>query len=163
MKMNSSPAYRSVVLECLRENASNMREEHQNLATRINIALAHSRANLLSVEKINQELKKMKVTVNEAILDIRGTKGTEYMKVVCGNILSNLINATVEFNMMRGSVPKNQITEADIRETILNVLGKDASIEEVSCEEEIDAGESTYNSEELSNFESECNDEYAAE
>ncbi|KAH8293872.1 hypothetical protein KR054_005875 [Drosophila jambulina] len=110
MKMNSNPAYRSVVLDCLRENACNMRQEHQDLASRISIALEHSRTNLLNVEKLNLELQKMKVTVSDAMLNICGAKANVYTKVVCENLLSHLINAAVEFVVM-GSIPVNQISE----------------------------------------------------
>ncbi|KAH8264779.1 hypothetical protein KR038_000762, partial [Drosophila bunnanda] len=124
--MNSNPAYRSVVLDCLRDNASNMRKEHQDLARRIDIALEHSRANLLQVEKLNLELQKMNITVSDTMLNI--SKGTAYTKVVCENLLNNLINAAVEGQVV---MPINRIES--------NALGTAAPIEEVSFEDDIDA------------------------
>ncbi|KAH8234820.1 hypothetical protein KR032_003748 [Drosophila birchii] len=139
MKMNSSPAYRSVVLDCLRENARNMREDHRDLARRISIALEHSRANLLNIEKINLELQKMKVTVNDTMKNIHGTTNTEYAKDECKNLLSNLINAAVESHVIMGSIPINQIKEADIKKSPTNVLGQTVSFKVVSFEDFFDA------------------------
>lgn len=55
--------YRAMVLECLRENATNMRIEHEDLGRRISIALEKSRESLACIENMNMELRKMKETV----------------------------------------------------------------------------------------------------
>ncbi|XP_043649647.1 uncharacterized protein LOC122617737 [Drosophila teissieri] len=63
-------AKRYIWIECLRENATNMRLEHEDLGRRIAVSLASSQKALLDIENLNQDLLKMKDTIQNAITDI---------------------------------------------------------------------------------------------
>ncbi|XP_017122919.1 uncharacterized protein LOC108143180 [Drosophila elegans] len=67
LNMRRSIAVRSMFLNCLRENASNMRLEHEDLGRRIAISLANSRKTLANIENMNLELQKMKITIHDAL------------------------------------------------------------------------------------------------
>ncbi|EDW94517.1 uncharacterized protein LOC6534121 [Drosophila yakuba] len=79
-------AKRSIWLECLRENATNMRLEHEDLGRRIAVSLASSQKALLDIENLNQDLLKMKDTIQNAITDIMC-----YEKKSCELLLEILI------------------------------------------------------------------------
>lgn len=59
---------RLVLLECLRENATNMRIEQQAIRDRISIAIDKARRNLSHIRRLNDELIQMKLTVENAML-----------------------------------------------------------------------------------------------
>jgi len=63
-------AKRSIWLQCLRENATNMRLEHEDLGRRIAVSLASSQKALVDIENLNQELLKMKDTIHNAISNV---------------------------------------------------------------------------------------------
>ncbi|XP_030386165.1 uncharacterized protein LOC115632988 [Scaptodrosophila lebanonensis] len=58
---------RIMMLGCMRENATNMRLEHQNLRDRIQNALERARASLVTIESLTEKLKEMKQTVQTAL------------------------------------------------------------------------------------------------
>ncbi|XP_017040309.1 uncharacterized protein LOC108087457 [Drosophila ficusphila] len=72
MNMGMSVSVRTMFLNCLRENAANMRREHVDLGNRIAIALEKSRASLVSIEMMNLELRRMKESVHNVITNMRG-------------------------------------------------------------------------------------------
>lgn len=59
---------RLIILECLRENSTNMRIEHQGIRDRISAAIDQARLNLLHIRRLNEELKEMKVTVENTLV-----------------------------------------------------------------------------------------------
>ncbi|EDW70236.1 uncharacterized protein [Drosophila virilis] len=59
--------HRLMILECLRENSSNMRIEQENLRERISQALVRARTSLMCIRQLNIELQEMKVTVENAL------------------------------------------------------------------------------------------------
>ncbi|XP_034658374.1 uncharacterized protein LOC117895086 [Drosophila subobscura] len=80
MSMNTS--YRCMILECLRENAANMRIEHQALCDRIRIALQTSRESLRRIENMNHQLQEIKVTVHNALASISQPEPADVKYVV---------------------------------------------------------------------------------
>ncbi|EDX10458.1 GD14499 [Drosophila simulans] len=83
---------RSIWLECLRENAINMRLEHEDLGRRIAVSLASSQKALLDIDNLNQELTKMKDTIHNAISNVLGYENK------CCELLLDILIKIVENN-----------------------------------------------------------------
>ncbi|KAH8404538.1 hypothetical protein KR222_011847 [Zaprionus bogoriensis] len=64
----SNTENRLIVLECLRENATNMRIEHQEIRERIATAIVQARHNLLHIRRLNDELNEMKALVENSLM-----------------------------------------------------------------------------------------------
>lgn len=54
-------------LDCLRENATNMRIEQQKIRDRITAAIVQARINLSQIRKLNEELHEMQESVGNAL------------------------------------------------------------------------------------------------
>lgn len=67
MDLNDSEQ-RLNILDCLRENATNMRIEQQRIRDRISAAIVQARINLYQIRKLNDELNEMKESVGSALL-----------------------------------------------------------------------------------------------
>ncbi|EDV51772.1 uncharacterized protein LOC6545739 [Drosophila erecta] len=96
-------AERSIWMECLRENATNMRLEHEDLARRISASLASSQKALLDIEVLNNELLKLKYTINSAIVDIMcyENKSCEFLLEILIKIVdTNDLDAQLNPNMI---------------------------------------------------------------
>nr|XP_016934352.1 uncharacterized protein LOC108013166 [Drosophila suzukii] len=104
MNMGRSVAVRSIFLGCLRENATNMRREHEDLGRRIAISLANSRRTLANIENMNQELQKMKETIHNALNNIR--RDADYENKSCQLLLSILCIVVDEFGVEAKLNPK---------------------------------------------------------
>jgi len=102
--MGRSVAVRSIFLGCLRENATNMRREHEDLGRRIAISLANSRRTLANIENMNQELQKMKETIHNALNNIR--RDADYENKSCQLLLSILCIVVDEFGVEAKLNPK---------------------------------------------------------
>jgi len=102
--MGRSVAVRSIFLGCLRENATNMRREHEDLGRRIAISLANSRRTLANIENMNQELQKMKETIHNALNNIR--RDADYENKSCQLLLSILCIVVDEFGVDAKLNPK---------------------------------------------------------
>jgi len=99
-------AKRSIWLQCLRENATNMRLEHEDLGRRIAVSLASSQKALVDIENLNQELLKMKDTIHNAISNVMG-----YEKKCCELLLEILIKI-VENNDLDAELNPKMISKA---------------------------------------------------
>ncbi|XP_017068228.1 uncharacterized protein LOC108105944 [Drosophila eugracilis] len=95
MNENRTLATRSILLECLRENATNMRVEHEDLGRRIAISLAASRKTLELIENMNVELEQMKHTIQNAINNVRRH---EYCEDPCQRLLEILFLVVEKFD-----------------------------------------------------------------
>lgn len=67
MDLNDSEQ-RLNILDCLRENATNMRIEQQRIRDRISAAIVQARINLYQIRKLNDELNEMKESVGNALI-----------------------------------------------------------------------------------------------
>lgn len=67
MDLNESEQ-RLNILDCLRENATNMRIEQQRIRDRISAAIVQARINLYQIRKLNDELNQMKESVGNALI-----------------------------------------------------------------------------------------------
>ncbi|KAH8363994.1 hypothetical protein KR084_001182, partial [Drosophila pseudotakahashii] len=105
MNMGRSVAVRSIFLGCLRENATNMRLEHEDLGRRIAISLANSRKTLVNIEKMNFELQKMKETINNALKNIR--RDANFENRSCRLLMNILFIVVEEFGLDAKLNPKN--------------------------------------------------------
>lgn len=56
-----------IILECLRENSTNTRIEHQEIQSRISTAILEARLNILQIRQLNKELTEMKETVENVL------------------------------------------------------------------------------------------------
>ncbi|XP_016990425.2 uncharacterized protein LOC108052535 [Drosophila rhopaloa] len=104
MNMRGSVAVRSMFLDCLRENAANMRLEHEDLGRRIAISLANSRKTLANIESMNLELQKMKETIHNALNNIQ--KDATYENKSCRMLLRILVIVVNEFDLEAELDPK---------------------------------------------------------
>ncbi|XP_037720443.1 uncharacterized protein LOC119553862 [Drosophila subpulchrella] len=104
MNMGRSVAVRSIFLGCLRENATNMRREHEDLGRRIAVSLANSRRTLANIENMNHELQKMKETIHNALNNIR--RDADYENKSCQLLLSILCIVVDEFGLEAKLNPK---------------------------------------------------------
>ncbi|XP_052848516.1 uncharacterized protein LOC128259921 [Drosophila gunungcola] len=104
LNMRRSIAVRSMFLNCLRENASNMRLEHEDLGRRIAISLANSRKTLANIENMNLELQKMKETIHDALNTIR--RDATYENKSCRMLLNILFIVVAEFDLEAKLDPK---------------------------------------------------------
>ncbi|XP_022211322.2 uncharacterized protein LOC111066779 [Drosophila obscura] len=96
-------SHRCMLLECLRENAANMRIEHQALCDRISIALQTSRESLRRIEAMNHQLQEIKVTVHNALASISEPEPADVEIVVrdiynimADNVVASLSNSVFE-------------------------------------------------------------------
>ncbi|XP_016994455.2 uncharacterized protein [Drosophila takahashii] len=105
MNMGRSVAVRSIFLGCLRENATNMRQEHEDLGRRIAISLANSRKTLANIESMNIELQKMKETIHNAINNIR--RDANYENKSCRLLVNILFIVVEEFGLDANLNPEN--------------------------------------------------------
>ncbi|KAH8369567.1 hypothetical protein KR093_000197, partial [Drosophila rubida] len=60
---------RLLVLECLKENAANMRTEQQQVRESISNALLRARNSLASIRALSSELREMKAAVESALAE----------------------------------------------------------------------------------------------
>ncbi|KMY99611.1 uncharacterized protein LOC27206296 [Drosophila simulans] len=96
---------RSIWLECLRENAINMRLEHEDLGRRIAVSLASSQKALLDIDNLNQELTKMKDTIHNAISNVLGYENK------CCELLLDILIKIVENNDLNAELNPNMISK----------------------------------------------------
>ncbi|XP_016965953.1 uncharacterized protein LOC108035072 [Drosophila biarmipes] len=104
MNMGRNVAVRSIFLNCLRENATNMRREHEDLGRRIAISLANSRRTLANIENMNHELQKMKETIHNALNNIR--RDANFENKSCRLLMSILFIVVDEFGVEAKLNPK---------------------------------------------------------
>ncbi|KAH8378699.1 hypothetical protein KR009_000788, partial [Drosophila setifemur] len=99
--MNVNHGTRTIYLECLRENASNMRREHEDLSDRISCALEKSRASIVSIENMNIELRKMKETVHNALNNIsrNGSDETYEINKACRELMTTLVDTVADHDL----------------------------------------------------------------
>lgn len=117
--------HRLMILECLRENSSNMRIEQENLRERISQALVRARTSLMCIRQLNIELQEMKVTVENAL-------ATD-LQIIEEIVEPELVEDTDKDTSAQASIAQEQIKDNIAKE-------KECDVMRVSnCEESKDA------------------------
>ncbi|KAH8307469.1 hypothetical protein KR044_012857 [Drosophila immigrans] len=94
---------RLLVLECLKENAANMRTEQQQVRESITSALIRARNSLASIRALSSELIEMKAAVESALAE------TEEARI-------NVIEAREDIALAEGQAEEVVIEEEQIKE-----------------------------------------------
>ncbi|XP_017135051.1 uncharacterized protein LOC108151137 [Drosophila miranda] len=106
---------RLMLLECLRENATNRRIEDQALLDRITAALQKSRDSLRKIQDMNNQLKAINISVKNALASIRDPAPADVAYVVKDmyNILVDNVAASLS-NSVFASVAQRLESETII-------------------------------------------------
>lgn len=129
--------YRAMVLECLRENATNMRVEHEDLGRRISIALEKSRESLACIENMNMELRKMKETVLSSLGNLNSLPDSELeIKSTVRRLLNRLSATVADYSLDYEFSPEIiEILLGEPGQGVLDEQDNPDSVEEPAAEE----------------------------